>query len=388
MTTRRRVFSRPFYWWIGFLVVLVLFGLYGATRSLPPGLRTETFGTYPPVEWGFLVPTYVFFVVITSGLCLVSSLGHVFGIERYKPIAKRAVMLAFVTLIIGLGCIGLDLGQNPVRVVGFVLSPNLSSPMWWMGILYSAYLVFLAIELWGLLAERMKVARTAGTLTFVTALSALSTLGFLFGALVARPYWHGPYLPIYFILAALVSAAALLGIVFFLVGALKGGDSGFQTKNLMLDIGTLLALFLGIDIFFTVWQTISGLYGRVPGQYEATMALIAGPLSAQFWTLKVFIGLLLPFLLLVVPRTRTVAGVFAASILTFIGMFVDRIELVETGQIIPPSVVSGVVSFPYAHFTPSLVEISIAVGATGFALLAYSFAERYVNMGQLTRLHN
>ena len=127
------------------------------------------------------------------------------------------------------------------------------------------------------------------------------------------------------------------------------------------------------------------MYGHVPGQYEATMALITGPLSIHFWTLKMTIGLLLPFLLLIIPKTRTVSGVLTASVLTFIGIFVDRIELLEAGQIIPPSVVSGVVSFPYAHYTPSFVEISIAVGALGFSALAYSLAEKYIPLAERTK---
>lgn len=380
MVARLRVVSRPFYWWIGVLLGLILFGSYGAIATLLPG--QEVFGTSPLFQWGLLIATYIFFVVSSTGLCLVSSLGHVFGMEQYKPLGKRAVVLAIVTLVSGFGVIGLDL-QHPERLVlGVVFSPSPRSAMWWMGVLYSLYLVFLLIELRGLLTEDSRLARIGGSLAFVTAISAHSTLGAVFGFMISRPYWYGAYLPIYFILSALVSGAALLGIVFFLVDFLGLQGSSSETKGLSRNIGSLLALFLGIEVFFTVWQTITGLYGRVPGQYEATVALVAGPLSVQFWALRVLVGLLLPFALLVIPATKSRAGVFWASVLSLIGILADRIELLEAGQIIPPSAASGLVAFPYAHYSASLAEISIAVGAIAFAALAFTLAERHLPLAE------
>jgi len=50
----------------------------------------EAYGAYREVPWGILISTYVFLVVTSTGLCLVSSIGHVFGVKSLAPIAKRS----------------------------------------------------------------------------------------------------------------------------------------------------------------------------------------------------------------------------------------------------------------------------------------------------------
>ena len=64
----------------------------------------------------------------------------------------------------------------------------------------------------------------------------------------------------------------------------------------------------------------------------------------------------------------------------FGGVVIDRILFVAAGQIIPTTAVGGVVSDPYVAYTPSLVEISIVVGAFAFIAFLYTLAERYLDM--------
>ena len=87
---------------------------------------------------------------MTSGLCLASSLGTVFGIERFRPLEKRHAILAVLCLTTAFGIIALDL-HYPVRMVfGAMLVPSPTSPMWWMGVFYGVYLVVLLVEVWSM----------------------------------------------------------------------------------------------------------------------------------------------------------------------------------------------------------------------------------------------
>ena len=73
-----------------------------------------------------------------------------FGIERFRPLEKRHAILAVLSLTTAFGIIALDL-HYPVRMVfGAVLVPSPSSPMWWMGVFYGAYLVVLLVEVWSM----------------------------------------------------------------------------------------------------------------------------------------------------------------------------------------------------------------------------------------------
>jgi Ni/Fe-hydrogenase subunit HybB-like protein len=371
---------RPLKLWFGLLTVLCLIGAAAALLAIPPGW--EVLGTSPTVEWGILITGYVFFAITTSGLCLASSLGTVFGIEMFIPLEKRHAILALLSLVTAFGLIALDL-HYPVRMVfGAVLSPSPFSPMWWMGVFYGAYLVFLMTEVWSMFTGHWQIHRFACVLSSITAILAPTTLGAVFGVLAARSYWHGAFTPPAMVTAALLSGIALLGIVFALVHRFRLTGWERATTLAIPAIRLLMMIVLPVTILVLAWQMMFGLYGVVPGLASATAAILVGPLALQFWVVRVGLGLLVPLVLVLRPRSRTPAGLFAASCLVFLGLFADRMIFVSAGQIAPETAVSGVVSSPWAEYTPSPVEIAIIVGAFAFFALVYTLAERYLPMGE------
>jgi len=80
--------------------------------------------------------------------------------------------------------------------------------------------------------------------------------------------------------------------------------------------------------------------------------------------------------------TRTPAGTFAASILALTGILMDRFTFVAAGQIAPTTTAAGTVSYPYASYSPTLVELAIIAGAGAFLAFSYTLAERYLDMGE------
>jgi len=371
---------RPLKLWFALLTVLCLVGAVGALIALPAGW--EVLGTSPTFEWGILITGYVFFAITTSGLCLASSLGTVFGIEMFIPLEKRHAILALLSLVTAFGLIALDL-HYPVRMVfGAVLSPSPFSPMWWMGVFYGVYLMFLITEVWSMFTGHWQLHRFACVLSSITAVLAPTTLGAVFGVLAARPYWHGAFTPPAMVTAALLSGIALLGIVFALVHRFRLAGWERATTLAIPALRLLLMIVLPVTVLVVAWQMMFGLYGVVPGLADATKAILVGPLAFQFWVFRVFLGLAVPLALVLWPRTRTPAGLFAASCFTFLGLFADRMIFVNAGQIAPGTAVAGVVSSPWAEYTPSLVEISIMVGAFAFFALFYTLAERYLPMGE------
>jgi molybdopterin-containing oxidoreductase family membrane subunit len=363
--------------WYGLLLVLMAFGAVGAALTIPPG--TEVFGTTPSFEWGLLISAYVFFAITTSGLCLGSSLGTVFGIEMFRPLEKRHAILAVLSLTTAFGIIALDL-HYPVRMAfGAVFNPSLSSPMWWMGAFYAVYLVFLLVEVWSMFTGHDQVHRYACLASSITAVLAPSTLGAVFGMVLARSYWYGLFTPITMLVTALLAGSALLGIVFFFVvrfrlaGFERGRRVAMPSVRILLAVGLVGSLvLLGRDL-------LTGLTSADVAYHAATMALLTGPLAVPFW-IRLVAGLALPLVLLALPRTRTVAGTGAAAALAFAGVIIDRTLFVNAGQIVSTTAVGGVVSQTYVPYTPSLVEISIVVGAFALVAFMYTLAERYLDM--------
>ena len=131
------------------IITVVLLGAFfaGAAYFLMHG--HHAFNVTRQHPWGLLIAMYVFFVVSSTGLCIISSIGHVFGVKEFQQIGKRAIAGAIITICSGFAVIALEIG-HPIRMVIYnVLTPGLTSAIWWMGTLYGIYLFFIIIyTLW------------------------------------------------------------------------------------------------------------------------------------------------------------------------------------------------------------------------------------------------
>jgi Ni/Fe-hydrogenase subunit HybB-like protein len=375
-----RSMSRPLQLWLAGLSAVMAVAAVAALIALPPGW--EVFGTTPTFEWGLMIMAYVFFAIMTSGLCLASSLGTVFGIERFRPLEKRHAILAVLSLTSAFGIIALDL-HYPIRMVfGAVLSPAPTSPMWWMGVFYGGYLVILLVEVWSMFWDHPVIHQWACTGAACMAILAPATLGAVFAVLAARPFWNDIFTPVYMVASALLLGTSLLGIVFFavwrfrLAGWERAGRLAIPSIRLLLGIAIVAVALL------VTRHMAAGLAGDTRGLREATEALLTGPLAPAFWGIRVVAGLVVPAILILLPRTRTPAGLLATSVLVMVGVASDRILFVSGGEIAPITTGAGNVAAPYAGYVPSLVELAIVAGAAAFIAVIYTLAERYLDLAE------
>ena len=365
------------------LSLLFLLGLGAAGVAAARG--HHVMGTTSEVSWGILIATYVFFAVSSTGLCLVGSLGSVFGFKLFAPIDRRAILLAWILLVLGFGVLASEL-ERPLLLAKLVfLSPNPRSPIWWMGTLYGVYFTLLSLELFFLLRHQQKRARRAAIPKLLFAVAASSNLGAVFASSHARPYWWGPFVPVYLIVTALVCGAALLALLVWFGDVLGDGGALRPSSGPLLEgLGKLLALFLGVQLLFTAWRTIAGLAGDHQGLAQVVQAMVSGPLFFSFWFFEVLLGLAAPLLILLSPRRREPKLVALAASLPVMAMLVVRYNFVYAGQMLSlkPLVGRGGEMITYAPpfkgnlagflpYTPSLVEALIVAGALSGAVLLY-----------------
>jgi molybdopterin-containing oxidoreductase family membrane subunit len=271
----------------------------------------------------------------------------------------------------------------PIRMVfGAMLTPAPTSPMWWMGVFYGTYLVVLIVEVWTLFTDHPTIHKYACTACAIVAVFAPATLGLVFGVLSAKPFWFGVFTPIQMIATALTAGLALLGMVFWAVDRFKLADYASAKSIAMPSVRLLMAIALGIVAVLLLRQMVDALVSPQVGMREAAISLISGPLAIQFWGMRVIVGLVIPAMLLAMPMTRTPLGLLATSVTMLVGVFADRLNLIEAGQIYPRTTMAGAVSYPYADYTPSPVEIGIMIFALAFFAAAYTLAERYLPMGE------
>jgi molybdopterin-containing oxidoreductase family membrane subunit len=370
--------------WLAALAAVIAAGAVAAVIAVPPGW--EVMGTTPDFEWGLLIAGYVFFAIITSGLCLSSALGTVLGIDRFRPLERRHVILAVLSLCAAFLIIALDL-HYPVRMIlGAVLSPSPSSPMWWMGVFYGCYLVVLLVETASMFLNREVLHQWSCTAAAVLAIAAPTTLGAVFGSVTAKGGWGGAWTLPTMTASALAAGAALLAVVFALVARYGLSGAPRVRTHAVPALRGLLLFALALTGALTARVILAGTAADAPLDVSlATAALVSGPLAIPFWGIRVAAGLAAPAVLLVLLRSPRSLGV--AGALALLGVAADRMLLVLDGSIAPVTATAGTAPFPYAWYMPSLVEVLIVAMAAALVALVYTLVERYVDLGDTDAHH-
>lgn len=352
------------------------------------------------VPWGLHVAQYIYFVGLSAGSFLLSSLVYVFGIKRFEPIGRLAVFTAIVTLLLALLTIGLDIGhiERFWHVFVFV---NPTSPMAWMIWLYTVYLALLIVEFWFLMrrdlvatagtpgwrgriarvlslggrdesdssgARDMRVVRVAATIGVPLAIMFHGGVGALFGVLASRPFWHSGMFPIIFLVSALASGGALLVVASAIF------QEGWKAHRAMIvDLGKIVLGLVLLDILFQVSEVLIGLYGSDPGFLQSFELVVSGPYWFVFWILQIGIGFVVPLILLATPLRHDPRAVILGCAAVVIGFIGVRLNIVIPG--LSPEEIRGItqaVSDPRisSAYFPSAWEwlLSFGIGAVGLVI--------------------
>jgi molybdopterin-containing oxidoreductase family membrane subunit len=342
---------------------------YGVTREHP---------------WGLMIAMYIFFVGTSTGLCIIASFGHIFGIKEFNPVGRKITFLAIVTLLSGFTVILLEIGHPITMIIYNMLSPGLTSAIWWMGTLYSLVLGFIILEFIFVLRGDHKWSKLLGIGGLIADVAAFSTLGSIFGYLVARPAVNGPFLPLYFILTAVVVGSYLLFVVYGIIYKMNFPD---EIKAFLLKLSKILGLLLAVLIFFDFWAVMTGIYGRLPERADTVMYILG---TKTYWVGEILFGAVLPFIIILLSKGKAIKSLIFASFFGLIGVFFMRYDMVHNAQVfpmqtlkireyqLPPSLI---------EYTPSSTEMMIAFGAIGICMILYHLGSKFFELEE-TEVHH
>lgn len=301
-------------------------------------MEQMVYNVFHRMEWGILVAGYFYFTGLSAGTFVISSMATVMGIEKYKPLAKYAALLAFILLSFAPILLVLDLGQ-PFRV-WHTLWPtywHVTSMIAWGGILLNLYPLLCLVYsyyLW-IKPDEQKKIKTLGMIGVPLALAVHGYTGFIFGVVRSRAFWYTSLQPAYFLASAFVSGFGLMMIVTLLLH--KFGTEQMKKSipvSLIYDMGRILAYILVVDFFFVISQVII----TVQGDMDSLMAIRFALKDPIFTVGEILLGLIIPYIILVLPRTkRNLPWVTAAAALVLIGVAFVRLSIVHIGQSIPLS---------------------------------------------------
>lgn len=377
-------FRRPqFNLLLAVMLGLVAIGVSAGLYALYVG-HHQSLGVTREVPWGIAISTYAYLAIISTGLCALAALSHLFGGNNLAPLANRMVWLSIAAIMGAFLVIGLEL-ENVWRMpLGVILYPNPTSNIWWMGTLYGMAVGIMMAELFLIITKRYKLAVILGVCAAVTELFANSNLGSVFASLNARPFWYGSQLPIFFLASAFLSGAA--AIVLFTHGsfALRRKPLSKETFEAMQTGGKVMMLMIFLIGIATGWKFLNALVGS-ESLGNAAAVLTSGPLFNSFWVFEIGIGLLLPFVVLLITRLESVQAMSLAALMILVGQFFSRLNLVVAGQIIPQY--SGYEGIPaYHQYTATAPEIAIALSGIGVLGACFLIGEYY--LGESFRHHH
>jgi Ni/Fe-hydrogenase subunit HybB-like protein len=306
-------------------------------------------------------------VALAAGGFTLATAVYIFGLKRYYPVVRPAVLtgfLGYALVVVGLCC---DLGRPWKLPVPIVWSFGTGSVMFEVGWCVCCYLIVLALEFspavfewlgWTRL-QRIMVQATLGLTILGTCLSTLhqSSLGALFLMMPHRvhPLWYSGYVPIFFFVSAIAAGLSMVMV--------ESGLSHRAFHNLIdpkehasadeLTLG--LARAAAIVLFAYFFLKLQGLVDS--GRFD----LLLTPYG--YWFLFEVLGFALApaFLFAVAVRQRRATLARWVAGWTVLGIVVNRLNI-------------SVIAFNYnapERYIPGFMEIMISVTIVTAGVMVY-----------------
>ena len=324
------------------------------------------------VYWSLLIVLYPYITGLVAGAFIVSSLYHVFGIAKLKPVARFSLVTALSFALVAPLPLLIHLGR-PERGFEIFWTPHMTSAMAGFGYVWLFYTTLLVSEGWLIfrkdivyyalkssgfkklvysalaldvydLSDRSlsmdaKLIKILATVGIPAAALLHGYVGFIFGSVKANPWWSTPLMPIIFLMSAIVSGIALLIVLYTVVTRLRKQPVDHDCINSM--AGWLLG-FLLIAVTLESLEVLSMLY-ESEESWEIIFQLMTQKIALSYFGIQLALGTLIPALVLgtiaLAPMTSSTKSGLAlvAAALVLIGIFAMRWNVVIGGQLFSKS---------------------------------------------------
>lgn len=374
-----------YYVLIGILGLIVLSAL-GAAYYMEHNGHHVT-GMTNQIVWGIPHVFAVFLIVAASGALNVASIGSVFNIKVYKPLSRLSGLLAICLLIGGLCVLVLDLGR-PDRIITAMTHYNFKSIFAWNIYLYTGFFGVVGVYLWVQMERRMnKYTKMAGTLAFVWRLALTTGTGSIFGFLVARQAYDAAIMaPMFIVMSFSFGLAIYILVLMWTYRWIErplGDYILYRLKN-------LLGIFVAAVLYFVTAYHLTNIYVTEHHGVERFILLDGGIYTRLFWFVQIFIGSILPLILVFHPtlsKSRFMIGVAAFFVIIgglaqvyiiIIGGQAYPLTLFPGKEIITSGFFDGVAGMPHLYI-PTLAETVLGIGGIGIALIMVAICVKFLH---------
>jgi len=305
-------------------------------------------------------------VALAAGAFVTATAVYIFGVERFRPILRPAILTGFLGYLMVVVALLVDLGR-PERIWYLIIHWNVNSVMFEVGWCVMLYTAVLAFEFSPMLWQRLNLQRARRTIEkFViplvilgTTLSTLhqSSLGSLFTIAPDQlnKLWYTPLLPLMFWLTAVAVGPAM--VILESTISSKVFKRGLET-----DLVGALAKVIPVALFVYLGVKI----GELVATSELGLAF-KGDLEGNLFLAETIGGVIAPMVLFSLPAVRRSSGLLLASALLVIGgVVMNRFDVSLVGLARPDGV----------GYFPSWMEFVVTLGIIAGGVMAFGLAAR------------
>ena len=311
-----------------------ILGVIGLAQRFLQGHLPAGYGSYVP--WGLWIGIYFHGVGMAGGAFLLGSLGYLLGWRGFhdEKNLRQVIVLSVAAIIPAFFAVWLDLGQLS-RFQNIFLHPSFTSMMAFNSWMYSAFLLLAAVIWWMSYDPKRHIwLKPFLCLSLLFSILFPSQSGAFFGVVDAKGFWHSPLLPMMFLVSAITAGSALLLLARVLIEASADHKlSGEELENEHALIRVLRRVILaGVSAYFIFEFAEFSIVLWNPYLHAPALELILfGPYWWVFWIIHLFIGGMVPLILL---ASKWHFGWTIAALLVSVCFISARLNVLIPGQAI------------------------------------------------------
>lgn len=391
MRTKMKPFWFPL--WITGLLLIFAWGVAGMIQVLTQGLVLTNLSDLTP--WGLWIGIDLSSIALAAGAFILSAAVYLLQVEALKPVARTAVFIGLLGYTMAMMTLLMDIGR-PDRFWHALVYWNIHSPLWEVTMCVALYFSVLLLEVipivgqadwvqhrWPRLGQKMEWVHALAPILAVAglllSLMHQSSLGATYGVLAARPFWYKSSLAVLFLVSAMAGGPALTILASKTAAAISSRAS---VDNWRLDkVARFIGWVLVALLYLRVWDALSMVYTHQPGRTEALEMLTSGAFAVNFWLFEMFLGILVPMIILLSARLRQRPGLnWLALLFVVIGLIAYRWDTNMVGQLVVFSYLPEQTLPLFTGYVPAAIEWQVGLGVIAFGLLGFTLGVRYLHV--------
>lgn len=387
------VTSLHFRLWAASLLIIMVAGAVAAANVFIRGLVVTNLSDLVP--WGLWIAIDLSSIALGAGAFTLSAAVYLLKLKQFQPVARTAVYIGLIGYSMAMMMLLLDIGRPDRFWHGFVFW-NPHSPLWEVTMCVGLYFTVLIMETlpifagstmvksrWPELAGRVERLHHIAPILAVAGLGLSmlhqSSLGAVYGVLVARPIWYRPGLAVLFIVSAIAAGPALTVLASMVASRMSPRAN--VNEGLLHPVSKFIGWVLVAYLYLRFWDAFSMTYTYEPGRTEGLNLLTEGMFSFNFWIGEILLGIIVPMIILLNNRLRSNQLVHMAALLMVVGGLVAyRWDTNLVGQIVLFNYVPQELIPRYTDYFPSLIEFLAGAGAIAYGFMAFTLGVRYLKI--------